>query len=100
LDERTRELVKVRIEKTEEDIDTAAELLSLKRYRAAVNRAYYAIFSVTTAVLLTKKLERSKHTGVEAAFNQYFIKPKIFDIEYGKIFDYIRKKREESDYTV
>lgn len=99
MDEKTSELVKVRLEKAEEDMETAAELLALKRYRAAVNRAYYALFSITSAVLLTKRLERSKHSGVEAAFNQHFIKTRIFEIEFGKIFDYVRKKREESDYT-
>ena len=99
MDENTKELIKVRLEKAEEDIETAEELLSLKRYRAAVNRAYYALFSLTTAVLLTKKLERTKHSGVEAAFNQYFIKSKIIEVEYGKIFDFVRKKREECDYT-
>jgi len=46
-----------------------------------------------------KKLERSKHSGVEAAFNQDFIKTGIIELEYGKIFDHTRKKREESDYT-
>lgn len=99
MDERTKELIKVRLEKAAEDIRTAEELLSLKRFRAVVNRAYYALFSVTTAVLLTRKLERSKHAGVEAAFNQYFIKSGLIEIEYGKIFDYIRRKREECDYT-
>ncbi|MBI4847435.1 MAG: HEPN domain-containing protein [Nitrospirae bacterium] len=99
MDEKTKELIKVRLEKAEEDIETAGELLSLRRYRAVVNRAYYSLFSVTTAVLLTKKLERSKHSGVEAAFNQYFVKNKIIEVEYGKIFDYVRRKREESDYN-
>ncbi len=99
MDEKIRELIKVRLEKAEEDIDTAVELLSFKRYRAAINRSYYALFNSTTAVLLTKKLERSKHAGVEAAFNQHFIKTRIFEIEYGKIFNYVRQKREESDYT-
>ena len=99
MDEKTRELVKVRLEKADEDIDTAYELLSLKRYRAAVNRAYYALFSITTALLLTKKLDRAKHAGVEAALNQYFIRTGIIEVEFGKIFDYARKKREESDYT-
>ena len=99
MDQNTRELINVRLEKAEEDIITAKELLSLKRYRAVVNRAYYALFGITTAVLLTKKIERSKHSGVEAAFNQYFIKTGIIEIEYGKIFDYVRKKREECDYT-
>jgi uncharacterized protein (UPF0332 family) len=99
LDEKTRALVKVRLEKAREDIETAGELLTLGRYRAAVNRAYYAQFSITSAVLLTKKLERSKHSGVEAAFNQYFIKTGIIEVQFGKIFDYARKKREEGDYT-
>jgi len=99
MDKDTGELVKVRLEKAEEDIATAEELLLLKRFRAAVNRAYYALFGVTSAVLLTKKLERSKHSGVEAAFNQHFVKTKIIEIEYGKIFDHVRRKREESDYT-
>ncbi|MBI5099899.1 MAG: HEPN domain-containing protein [Nitrospirae bacterium] len=99
MDEKTRELIKVRLEKAEEDIKTARELLSLKRYRAAVNRAYYSLFSITTAVLLTRKLERSKHSGIEAAFNQYFIRNKIIEVEYGKIFDYVRRKREECDYN-
>jgi len=99
MDEKTRVLIKVRLDRSQEDIDTARELLDLGRYRAAVNRAYYAIFGLTTALLLTKRVERSKHTGVESAFIQYFVKTGVIEIEYGKIFDYIRKKREESDYS-
>lgn len=100
MDEETRTLVKVRIESSQEDLETAKELLDLKRYRAALNRAYYAILSVTSAVLLTERIERSKHSGVEAAFIQHFVKTGVIEAEYGKIFDYIRKKREESDYSV
>jgi len=99
MDEKTRVLIEVRLDSAQEDIETAKELLDLGRYRAAVNRSYYAIFSVTTALLLTKKIERSKHSGVESAFIQNFIKTGIFEIEFGKIFDYIRKKREEADYS-
>lgn len=99
MDEETRVLVKVRLENSREDLETAKELLNLKRYRAAVNRAYYAIFGITNATLLTKKIERSKHSGIEAAFIQHFVKEGIFETEYGKIFDYIRRKREESDYS-
>lgn len=100
MDKETKILIKVRIEGAQEDLETAKELLSLKRYRAAVNRAYYAIFSIVNAVLLTKKIERSKHSGVEAAFIQNFVKTGVFETEYGKTFDYVRKKREESDYSV
>ena len=99
MEEATKILITVRLESADEDLDTAKELLKLDRYRAAVNRAYYAIFSTTNAVLLSKQIERSKHSGVEAAFIQNFIKTGIFGIEFGKIFNYIRKKREESDYS-
>jgi len=99
MEEETRVLIEVRLERGREDIETAKELLNLRRYRAAVNRSYYAILGVTNALLLTQKIERSKHSGIEAAFIQYFIKTGIFEKEYGRIFDYIRKKREESDYS-
>ena len=99
MDEETRVLIEVRLDRVREDMETAKDLLNLRRYRGAINRAYYAIFGVTTALLLTEKIERSKHAGVEAAFIQYFIKKGIFEADYGRIFDYIRKKREESDYS-
>ena len=99
MEEETRVLIEVRLERGREDIETAKELLNLRRYRAAVNRSYYAILGVTNALLLTQKIERSKHAGIEAAFIKYFIKTGIFEKEYGRIFDYIRKKREESDYS-
>lgn len=99
MEETTKILIDVRIESADEDLETAKELLKLNRYRAAVNRAYYAIFSTTNAVLLSKQIERSKHSGVEAAFIQNFIKTGVFRIEFGKMFNYIRKKREECDYS-
>jgi len=99
MEEATKILINVRVESAEEDLETAKELLKLNRHRAAVNRAYYAIFSTTNAVLLSKQVERSKHSGVEAAFIQNFIKTGIFRIEFGKMFNYIRKKREECDYS-
>ncbi len=99
MDEQTRVLIEVRLDRAREDIETARELFNSGRYRAVVNRSYYAIFSVTTALLLTQRIERSKHAGVESAFIQYFIKTGIIETEYGKIYDYIRKKGEESDYS-
>jgi uncharacterized protein (UPF0332 family) len=41
-------------------------------YVTAVNRAYYATFYSANALLSTKGLERSKHSGVIAAFRQHF----------------------------
>ena len=40
MDEETRVLIGIRLDRAREDIETAKELLNLERYRAAVNRAY------------------------------------------------------------
>jgi len=60
MEETTKILISVRLENADEDLETAKELLKLNRYRAAVNRAYYAILSTTNAILLTKKIERRR----------------------------------------
>jgi uncharacterized protein len=48
-------------------------------YITAINRAYYAIFYSANALLSTKGLERSKHSGVIAAFRQHFIKTGLIE---------------------
>jgi uncharacterized protein (UPF0332 family) len=79
-----RTIIRIRVDRAAEDLATAQELLGLSRWRAAVNRAYYAAFHVASAVLLWLDVERSKHSAIEAAFNQLVIKPGIIEVEYGR----------------
>jgi uncharacterized protein (UPF0332 family) len=37
-------------------------------------RSYYAMFTAARALLATKHLDSSKHTGVVSLFNQHFVK--------------------------
>ena len=99
MDEHTKAIINVRLEKAKEDIATAHDLIALGRLRGAVNRAYYAIYHLATAVLLTQDIERSKHSGVQSAFGQYLIKPGLIEPEYGRILTSARKAREASDYA-
>ena len=55
----------------ERALDTAQVNLDVSDWRAAVNRAYYAIFYAASAMLLTKGLERRKHSGVISAFREH-----------------------------
>lgn len=41
-------------------------------YASAVNRAYYAVFYAANALLATKRLARSKNSGVMSAFREHF----------------------------
>jgi len=76
---------------------TAQEMLKVARWRGAVNRAYYAVF-IASAALLWLDVERSKHSGVQAAFNKFLIKPGFIEAEYGQIYKEARDWREEQDY--
>ena len=99
MDENTKVIIGVRLEKAKEDIATAHDMIALKRIRGAVNRAYYAIYHLATAVLLTQDIERSKHSGVQSAFGHYLVKPGLIEREYGRILTGARKARETSDYA-
>jgi len=68
--------------------------------RGAVNRAYYAIFHVASAALLWLGIERARHSGTQAAFNEYLIKPGSIEAEFGQIYSRARKAREEQDYDL
>lgn len=95
-----RTVIRVKLERTQDDLDTARDLLKISRWRGAVNRAYYAMFHVASAALLWLDIERSRHSGVQAAFNEFFIKPGLVEVEYGRIYRSAREWREEQDYSV
>jgi len=67
MNETTLKEVALYIEHAEEALKVARLDLDNDFYTAAVNRAYYAIFYAANALLATRKLARSKHSGVLAA---------------------------------
>ena len=94
-----RVIIHIRLAKCLEDLKYARLLLTEGAYRIAISRAYYAIFVLATAVLLTLDISRSKHSGVIAAFNQHLVKPGLIEPEYGKILVRAFKARTEADYS-
>ena len=99
MDDAQRVIIAIRVGKCREDIATAREDLARARYRAAVARAYYAVFHITGAALLTIGVERAKHSGVEAAFSEFLVKPGRIEPEYGAIYRRARRFREEQEYS-
>ena len=74
-------------------------MLQTQHHFGCSNRIYYACFYAVTALLLTKNLSSSKHSGVVALFNRHFIKTGIVSIEMGKFYSTIFDNRLESDYA-
>ena len=73
-------------------------MLDSNKLIAAVNRIYYAIFYEVLALLLTKGLSSSKHSGVRSLFNKEFVKPGIISEEYGDFYNRMFGFRQRGDY--
>jgi uncharacterized protein (UPF0332 family)/predicted nucleotidyltransferase len=68
------------------------------RYRITANRAYYAVFYAANAMLATLGLQRAKHSGVKATFQERFIKTGLIEDTYSDDYEEAMEKRETSDY--
>lgn len=92
--------LKQKVARSHEDLADARDLFQRGNYRLSINRAYYAVFHIVSAALNTVGQDRSKHSGVESAFHQYFIKPSLIEVEHGTTFKLARKWREDADYGI
>ena len=92
------DLAKYRLARAKEDLETAEDNLGNGKYRASVNRSYYAVFHSIRAVTALEHFDSSKHSGIIAFFNQHYVKPGIFDKELSKMIDSCYRLREKADY--
>jgi len=100
MDEATFKEVALYIENANESLSVAQLNLDNDFNAAAINRAYYAIFYAANALLATRKLARSKHSGVLSAFRQHFIKTGLLSSELSEIYGQVMDDRHESDYEI
>lgn len=91
-------LIRYRKDKARETLDDARMLLRDGTPSSALNRIYYAMFYEVLALLQTKDLSSSKHTGVRALFNEHFVKAGIVPVELGRLFSRMYDFRQKSDY--
>lgn len=84
----------------EQALSTAQDNLRAADFRASVNRSYYAVFYAVSAMLLTKGLERRKHSGVIGAFREHFIKTGLIEAEYSNLYGEALVIREDADYAI
>ncbi len=99
MNEDARALVDYRMEQAANTLVAARTLLDAGLLRDSVNRSYYAAFYAVLALLCTKGLGTSKHSGAIALFDREFVKPGVFgkslSIFLHKAFD----MRQEADYA-
>lgn len=79
-DDTLRELLHFRLEQAHESLREADVLCAAQANRGAVNRAYYAMFYALLALLATKQLGTSKHSGAISLFDESSSKPVFFHV--------------------
>jgi uncharacterized protein (UPF0332 family) len=95
----TRTLVRYRLSRAKEALEEAILLLESDHTNTFVNRLYYACFYAVSALLLAKGLSATRHSGVRVLFHQHIVKPGLFSIYQGPIYDKFFDNRQRGDYA-
>lgn len=92
------DLANHRLARAKETFQEAMTLLEKGSLNGALNRFYYAAFYAARALLATRELDSSKHSGVISLFHQHFVKPGAVDAEKSKALSRSFEERQDSDY--
>lgn len=68
------EVVRIQMERAEELLVDAEELLQRDSYKSANNRAYYAMEKAVNALLIDKHVETRTHNGAMKMFNVEYVR--------------------------
>ena len=99
MEKHVRAYARLRLTRAREELETARENIANGRFRAAVSRAYYAVFYMASAALFSQSIQRAKHSGVESAFSQFLVKPGQIEPEFSRLYQRARRQREQADYA-
>jgi len=98
LNESTADLVRYRMQNSKEKLSSAKILFENSKFKDSISRSYYAMFTAARALLATKHLDSSKHTGVVSLFNQHFVKKRIVTSDLGRMLMKGKDLRQDGDY--
>ncbi len=87
-----------RLEKADETYEAALLLFNNAKWNSAINRLYYSCFYAVSALLFKNNINAKSHSGVKSMFFLHFIKCKIIDINYGKLYADLFDWRQKGDY--
>lgn len=91
-------LARHRLSRAKAAFSEGDHLLNANAFMGAVNRFYYAAFYAARALLATRELDSSRHSGVISLFQAQFVKPGLIATEKAKALPRAFEKRQKSDY--
>ena len=96
--EQLEDLLRYRMEQAHETLREAKILLGEAALRGTVNRAYYGMLYALLALLATRQLGTSKHSGAISLFDREFVKTGLFPRELSRALYLAFGRRQEHDY--
>ena len=99
-DSNQEELIQYRLKQAGDTVEEVRVLMENNLFKIAVNRVYYGMFYMLSALAIKYGYETSKHLQLIGWFNKHFIKTGRIDPKYGKMVNDAFENRSDSDYGV
>lgn len=91
--------IQAEVEKADTSLRAARALFDLALYDECVSRAYYTVFHLLNALLLTEGLESKSHRGVDHLVNMHFVRRGALEAQHAKAFARLMQFRLQADYS-
>ena len=91
-------LAQHRIARAHTALQEADLLMEQGHLSGALNRVYYAAFYAARAMLATRGLDSSRHSGVIALFQEHFVRTGLVATDIARALPRAFEKRQTSDY--
>ena len=91
-------LVKYRMEKSENALEEAKIMANHGFYDNAVTRLYYACFYAASALLIKNNIETGSHRGIKTMLSLHFVKPGLLETKHVRTYAELLNGRQLSDY--
>ncbi len=88
------------LDRAKETIDASNVNLENEFLLTAINRAYYAMFYCTTALLRLENIFAKSHSGTINKFSEFYIKTNRFDSIYSANLRAAFEYRQSGDYDI
>jgi len=92
------ELIRLRVDKSKLAMRDAENNYNMGSYNLTINRLYYAMFYMISALLLKFQLYGKTHKGILILFSEHFVKTGFFTKSETEVYEKLFTMRMEGDY--
>ena len=97
-DDNKRKNLRDEVARSADALRAAEALVGLGLYADAVSRAYYGVFHLLRALLLSRGVEPRTHAGAIHLFNTELVRPGLLPSSHNRLLAGLQRARELADY--